>query len=486
MNGKIGVGIITYNRPEYYTKVLNNIPKHIIERLVIVNDGEFSYVKNEDGDCVIQNQAQLGVGKSKNKALKYLVDETDCEHLFLIEDDVIIKDENVFKKYIETANLFGIYHLNFEKIAGNDKTLKYSYKIPSGHCIGMYHNPQGAFSYFHRNIIKKFGYFDEDYINAFEHVDFEYRLCKNKLTTPFWYFPDVFDSEKYLTTIEGSDENSTITNKQHYQENVSKSANVFIKKYGHFTNAINQIDTKLIPMFLMHLEKNYSRKSIFNDKSLCIIVPYRDRNIALQKLIPELRNYVSKQVQNFDIVVIEQNNNKPFNKGFLNNIAFLMNPDYDYYCFHDVDLIPEFSDYSYPELPTHLSSHCSQFNYINIPDKIMGGVITFKKEHFIETNGYPCTYEGWGKEDDALYNRCEQANLTPYKHPYARYYSVPHTHRLNSNVERELHAKNGEKFQLEKEGKTSRWDDGIKNIDLKNIKTEKNKTESFLHIKVDI
>jgi hypothetical protein len=143
---------------------------------------------------------------------------------------------------------------------------------------------------------------------------------------------------------------------------------------------------------------------------------------------------------------VEQDDTNPFNKGLLNNLGFLLNPDHDYYCFHDVDLIPEFSDYSYPEVPTHLSSHCSQFNYINIPDKIMGGVITFKKEHFQKTNGYPCTYVGWGKEDDALYLRCENSDLNPYKHPFGRYYSVPHVHRLNSKLENDLHKQNGDRF----------------------------------------
>ena len=170
----------------------------------------------------------------------------------------------------------------------------------------------------------------------------------------------------------------------------------------------------------------------------------------------------------------------------LNNLGFLLNPDHDYYCFHDVDLIPEFSDYSYPEVPTHLSSHCSQFNYINIPDKIMGGVIMFKKEHFQKTNGYPCTYVGWGKEDDALYLRCENSNLNPYKHPFGRYYSVPHVHRLNSKLENDLHKQNGDRFFKEKSGETNRWDDGLNTINVEDCKIEIIKNSLYNHIKVKI
>ena len=482
---KIGVAIITYNRPDYYKKVLEKIPKNKINTLTVINDGENSYVNESDADFIVKNNKQLGVAKSKNIALKLLIEKYECDHLFIIEDDVIILDENVFDLYIETANIFGIHHLNFEKIAGNEKTLKYSYEAPSGHSVGFYHNPQGAFSYFHSNIIKKLGYFDENYINAFEHIDLEYNLAKNKVSSPFWYFPDVLHSDKLLTTIEGSDDNSTITNKEQYKENWDKSASYFIKKHGFFTNNIQEIDKKLLPIFLMHLEKNYNRKKLFNkDKKLAIIIPYRDRKTALETIIPKLSEYVSKQVEIFDIYIVEQDNKDLFNKGLINNIGFLLNPDYDYYCFHDVDLIPLFSDYSYPKNPSHLSTYCSQFNYIETPDSVMGGVITFRKEHFYKVNGYPISYVGWGSEDRNLKLRCEKIGLSPLKHQFGKYFSVPHSHRLNNPVEYNQHLLNGKKMQEFEKNTDDMFNDGLKQIDLKNFKIEKTETHGCVHFKI--
>jgi hypothetical protein len=482
----IGVAIITFNRPDYYKKVLDNIPKNKIKCLVIVNDGKTPYANESDGDYVIKNNEQLGVSISKNKALKILIEKFNCEHLFLIEDDVLIQNENVFDEYINTANTFGIHHLNYEKVAGNEKTLKYSYKAPSGHSIGLYHNPQGAFSYFNANIIKKLGYFDENYINAFEHIDIEYSLSKNNVAPNFWYFPDVLNSDQYLKTIEGSDENSTITNKNKYQENWQKSAQTFVKKWGHFTNEIPDVGEETIKNRLMFLESNYAKKKLINcDKKLSIIIPYRDRKPAVDLLIPKLFDYVSKQVKNFNISIIEQSNKKLFNKGLLNNIGFLINEKSDYFCFHDVDLIPEFSDYSYPETPSHLSSHCSQFNYVNIPDKIMGGVITFNKENYKNVNGYSNLYEGWGKEDDDLYERCLKSNLTPYKHPFGRYYSVPHIHRLNDIREQESHKQNGERFWAFQRGETDHLKDGINNMPLYKIIDKKSLDFNTIWYKID-
>jgi glycosyltransferase involved in cell wall biosynthesis len=443
---RIGIGIITYNRPDYYKKVYDSIPKDCVDKIVIVNDGENVYVDPKDAEIVIHNNKQLGVAKSKNKALEKLRD-LGCEHIFLIEDDIIIKNPKVFEEYIKAANSTGIHHLCYEKVAGNEKSLKYVHEQPDGVKIGFYHNPQGAFMYINAQLIKKLGYFDENYINAFEHVDFAYNLIQKKVAPPFWYFPDLYNSEDYLTDIEGSSDNSSITNKEKYQENWQKSATHFTQKWGKFTNEIPDVGLKKLLLSLIHLQTNYSRKKIINqDKKLSIIVPYRDREQALNQLIPALQKYVSTQVENFEIIIVEQNNKNPFNKGLLNNVGFLQSSG-DYVCFHDVDLIPEISDYSYPIKPSHISSHCSQFNYINIPDRIMGGVILFTKEHYKQVNGYSNEFNGWGKEDDDLYARCVKENLHPYKHPYGKFFSVPHAHRLNDPKENEYHLANGKRFR---------------------------------------
>lgn len=481
---KIGVGIITYNRPEYYQKVFNSIPKDKIDVLVVVNDGINCYVDPKDADKVIYNNHQLGVSKSKNRALKYLI-EQNCEHLFLIEDDILIKNPNVFEEYIKAANSTGIHHLCYEKVANNEKSLKYIHEQPDGVKIGFYHNPQGAFMYINANLIKKLGYFDENYINAFEHIDFAYNLIDKKVAPPFWYFPDLYNSEEYLTDIEGSSQNSSITNKEKYQENWQKSAERFTKKWGKFTNEIKDEGIKNLLLSLIQLQTNYSRKKIINkDKKLAVIIPYRDRQNALNKLIPTLKDVLSKQIDNFEIFVVEQNDEKLFNKGLLNNIAFLLNSNFDYYCFHDVDLIPEIADYSYPETPVHMSTYCSQFNYIKNPDATMGGVIVFKKEHFEAANGYPNDYIGWGSEDNTLANRVKKIGLKIYSHPFGKFYSVPHKSRLENETEYKAHYTNGQKREDEKSGKTDMWKNGLNTIKLNEFIVDKEKKENFTHLKI--
>ena len=147
--------------------------------------------------------------------------------------------------------------------------------------------------------------------------------------------------------------------------------------------------------------------------------------------------------------------------------------------------ISKFSDYSYPVMPTHLSSHCSQFLYVNIADKIMGGVILFRNEHFEMVNGFSNEYVGWGKEDDDLYLRCERENLTPYKHPLGRYYSIPHKRRVED--EKELHQKNGEKYSdffNGKNGLNFHKSEGLNTLQNFYINQTINISENIKHYKV--
>lgn len=483
---KIGIGITTYNRDWCYKKCLSSIPKNEIDFLVVVNDGTNHYVNDNDGDVVIKNDKQEGVAKSKNKAIFELI-KKDIEHIFLIEDDIIIKNKNVFKEYIKAAQSTGIHHLCFEKIAGNSKTLKYTLEQPDGVKIGFYQNPQGAFMYINANLIKKLGYFDERYINAFEHIDFAYNLITKNVAPPFWYFPDLLNSEQYLTDVEGSNENSSITNKTNYNENVSKSAEYFVKKWGHFTNQIPDLGINGLESSIIHLQNNYSRKLIINnDHKLSVIIPYRKREQALKLIIPALEAYLLKQIQDYEIIVVEQNDDELFNKGLLNNIGFLLTEDSDYVCFHDVDLIPQYSDYSYPTKPCHLSTFCSQFNYIETPDAIMGGVNLFTKEDFKKINGYPISYIGWGGEDNNLHVRCQKKGMEPYKHKFGRYYSVPHTHRLSNPKEMEKHLINGKKTEDLRNDKVNMFEDGLTQVDLNNFEIILEFKSNYKHYKIKL
>jgi len=149
-------------------------------------------------------------------------------------------------------------------------------------------------------------------------------------------------------------------------------------------------------------------------QKLGIIVPYRDREDHLKYFVPSIKEYLDECGIPHSIYIIEQGNEKSFNRGKLLNVGYeLFKDDCDYVCFHDVDIIPQDSscDYSTVYRPTHLASRLSKFNYQLVYDEYFGGVTLFTKKHFELINGFSNEYWGWGYEDDDLLHRCKKRGV---------------------------------------------------------------------------
>tara|TARA_B100000902_G_scaffold116890_1_gene117623 strand:- start:29357 stop:30823 length:1467 start_codon:yes stop_codon:yes gene_type:complete len=150
------------------------------------------------------------------------------------------------------------------------------------------------------------------------------------------------------------------------------------------------------------------------DYTLAIIVPYRDRRKDLDIFVPHMDEFLSDKNIDYTIFVIEQEDDRPFNRGKLLNIGFdLIKDDFDYFCFHDVDMLPinDDCDYSYDDVPIHLASELESYNYKLPYEQFFGGVVLFTKEDFIEVNGYSNEYWGYGVEDLDMMYRIEKAGL---------------------------------------------------------------------------
>ena len=145
------------------------------------------------------------------------------------------------------------------------------------------------------------------------------------------------------------------------------------------------------------------------NKKLCIVVPYRDRAQHLEQFVPSVTSHLADKEIEFEILIVEQEVGRPFNRAKLLNVGYAHTKgSFDYYVFHDVDMLPVDTDYDYCENPTHLAAKAEQFNY-NLPyHTYFGGVTLFDKESFEKINGYANEYWGWGAEDDDVYNRCNQ------------------------------------------------------------------------------
>lgn len=270
---KIGVGIVTCNRPSFFLKCFRSIPDKYV--LAVVNDGsDFADIKKLEQEkpfAYFHNSVNLGVGKSKNKLFKYLLG-SGCDHIFIIEDDIVIKDPKIFNEYIKARNITGIQHFNFGYHGpANRGNISKGTPIPryvvdygdvriaiNGHSVG-------AFCYYSKEVLNEVGLLDEDYTNAFEHVDHDYRIFKAGMGTPYWNFPDIEKSYEYLDEIECSEHSSSIRPRQDWKQNIVNGARLFEKKHSFqpaWQNAVPDTPKDEVLKLLKKIKKKYENKPI--------------------------------------------------------------------------------------------------------------------------------------------------------------------------------------------------------------------------------
>ncbi len=205
-------------------------------------------------------------------------------------------------------------------------------------------------------------------------------------------------------------------------------------------------------------------------KNLSIVVPYRNREEHLGKFIPSMETYLSDKDFAYRIFIVEQDDTKPFNRGKLLNVGFAESKELDYFCFHDVDMIPINADYSKVDVPTHMATEAEQFGWKLPYEGYFGGVTMFDRDSFVKINGYANEYWGWGAEDDDNLARCQIMGLGTYRRP-GRFQSLSH----DRNIDQSLYNQNLTKLNLllNKPSEKRVMLDGLTNLTYTKIKEEK-------------
>jgi len=157
-------------------------------------------------------------------------------------------------------------------------------------------------------------------------------------------------------------------------------------------------------------------------KKALIIIPFMEDDENTRTLQKEqLVIYINNQI-GIPMVIQEQTCGLPeapqlFNKGLLFNQAVTENPQYDYYIFHDVDLIPDKQlipyYHKYPDNPIHLAHRGGRYGQFR---RDLSGVFSMTKETFYKINGYPNDLWGWGGDDWAIVQRLDRLKI-PIENP---------------------------------------------------------------------
>lgn len=177
-----------------------------------------------------------------------------CDHIFLIEDDISIKNDNVFKKYIDTAKAYNLQHLNF-CMAWDSITKKYllpSYSINNKDDVklSVFARLCGDFEYFTREVIQQVGLFDaKNYVNAMEHAEHTYRIACAGYTLPFQSYADIYQSTDYIEDT--GIESSIAHDNELYNKRLSHACRHFANTYGRSIGQLHVPTPQEVQQFLV-------------------------------------------------------------------------------------------------------------------------------------------------------------------------------------------------------------------------------------------
>ena len=167
----------------------------------------------------IQHTHNKGAAQSRIDGIKFLL-QKGIEHVFIIEDDMLIKDGDIFNQYINASLETGLKYFCFCSTAQGTgvpgkrtpaETVEYKNTK-----ISFYREMNNEFTYQHVSIFEKIGFYNTDFIHLWD-VEFVYRILTNEtFGCGFRYFPDIFNSDKYIANHPDSINNSrtNINNKR--------------------------------------------------------------------------------------------------------------------------------------------------------------------------------------------------------------------------------------------------------------------------------
>lgn len=240
----IGIGIITCNRPDFLKKLWNSLPDYI-DHIIVVDDANTLQMndipkryKNQTLK-IVKNEQSKQVGECKNIAMRYLLD-IGCDYIFTLEDDIIIKDKDVFRKYIQAYNNTGIAHMNFgfSHKENLDKNLQPVYRkvieYPTGCKIILTLNILGAFTFYTKNALQTIGLHHNKFNKGHgDHPELTYRAYKHGYTTPFWWFADLFESWNMIENQSNMGSDSLVRNQEKFRQNFEEANNTFEMLHGY-------------------------------------------------------------------------------------------------------------------------------------------------------------------------------------------------------------------------------------------------------------
>jgi hypothetical protein len=238
--GKIGVGITTYNSEDYFKSLYETLPLDKINELVIVNGGDKYKGKYEAN--WIQHNTNCYPSVCRNDAINFLL-QRNCEHIFIIEDDMILKSPDIFDKYIEASTISGLKYFSFvstswESGKPGNRSPRLTVEYKNNVSVSFYKNMCNEFTYHHKTCYEKVGLYDTNYRDPWD-IDMAYRESQQVYAAPFWWFADITKSDELIinnpnaiSRLQGDRPDGS------REQRIQKEWEYFVKKHNIMVNQI--------------------------------------------------------------------------------------------------------------------------------------------------------------------------------------------------------------------------------------------------------
>ena len=280
MGEKIGIGISTCDRPEYLNKCIESLQG--VDAIICVCDDGHKKVDSivPDNIHILRTKTpRSGVAVNKNLGFNYLL-EQGCDYIFMLEDDCVILDQSIFLKYIEASKVTGIQHFNFgpgspwnrkqedstlkgdlsrrmDAIQDSEPSPRLIIEYKQGVSICLYEHVVGMLSFFTRKGLDEIGLYDEDFYNAWEHVEHTYRFIQKEMTSPFWWFADIKNSELYIEGQKDEKANTSLSNNEdEFNKLVADGLKVYYAKHYTVPSQIRSVSKKEVIKCLKNITQH--------------------------------------------------------------------------------------------------------------------------------------------------------------------------------------------------------------------------------------
>jgi len=140
------------------------------------------------------------------------------------------------------------------------------------------------------------------------------------------------------------------------------------------------------------------------------LVPYRNRPDCLKEFLVEFPKYLLTQdyIEHFKVLIVEQDERRPFNLGYLMNVGFSILKKsrpvnlHDIIYYHPVDTIPLNINYEFSPIARSCWIHDS-----TSPWQCINKIIGINVQALVQVNGWNNGYWGYGHEDLEFRDRLE-------------------------------------------------------------------------------